>query len=161
MNRCGDSVFVRWLSKRDARPRTQHATFQSETSQACGGATFNRSAKRNQNTTATLVQLNWRPSWNITFLPGPPSAAPNCSRTFAPSLISRDLLLPSPRLSPPLVFLRGGSHPSVLPPLRSHCRSLHLSLACSPLSIHLFCTISLTPSLTPTCCQSPLGKSPV
>lgn len=49
MNRCGDTVFVRWLSKGDARRRTQHATFQSETSQACGGATFNRSAKRNQN----------------------------------------------------------------------------------------------------------------
>lgn len=82
------------------------------------------------------------------FHPGPPSAAPNCSRTFAPSLISRDLLLPSPRLSPPLVFLRGGS-----PPLRSPRRSLHsvhLSLACSPLSIHLFCTISLTPSHPPT-----------
>lgn len=89
------------------------------------------------------------------FHPGPPSAAPNCSRTFAPSLISRDLLLPSPRLSPPLVFLRGGS-----PPLRSPRRSLssvHLSLACS-----LLCPLyHQSNPLPPTRCQSPLGKSPV
>lgn len=78
------------------------------------------------------------------FHPGPPSAAPNCSRTFAPPLISRDLLLPSPRLSPPLVFLRGGS-----PPLRSPRRSLHSVHLSIGLLSSVHCTISLTPSHPP------------
>lgn len=163
---CGGTVLCALKRERERRERADHSVARRHNMQHSRvrhrrhAAVKHSIAPQSAIETKPRLQRNFNsggPSWNITFAHIPPSAAPNCSRTFAPSLISRDLLLPSLRLSPPLTRLP--------PPRRLPHRLLPSAHLASPLSVHLFMHQSVGPSspLSPpaTRCQSPLGKSPV